>query len=103
MNFSCIEATEVHNSILQATIEFGWLGGLSLALLIASLIWQLVRRDGRARFVLYGLVYVTLLSFAHGRTSHDAMLFVFLGLASAIATDDTLSGEQDQKKAAVSR
>jgi hypothetical protein len=53
--------------------------------------------------VLYGLVYVTLLSFAHGRTSRDAMLFVFLGLASAIATDDTLSGEQDQKKAAVSR
>ena len=31
MKFSCIKLTEVHNSVLQAAVEFGWLGGSLLS------------------------------------------------------------------------
>ena len=37
MKFSCIKLTEVHNSILQAAVEFGWLGGsLLLAIIVVA-------------------------------------------------------------------
>lgn len=81
MRFSCIKATEVHNSILQATIEFGWLGGLALAMLVAVSLWRLARHRPHAGFVLHGLLFVALVSMAHGRLSRDAVLFAFLGLA----------------------
>ena len=65
MKFSCIKLTEVHNSILQATVECGWLGG---PLLFLSLWWR------EALFIVF-------LSLAHGRISRDAVLSAFLGCA----------------------
>jgi O-antigen ligase len=84
LSLTCVIGHQVHNSFLQATIEFGWLGGLSLALLIVAAsirLLPLARQDAGARFVLCAIAYVTLMSMAHGRTSHDPWLFGLIGLA----------------------
>jgi hypothetical protein len=87
LTLSCIKGTEVHNSILQAVIEFGWLGGLSFLLLIGVAGYRLLplsRKDDGARFVFCSLAYVTIISMAHGRVSHDLLLFALIGLAVGI-------------------
>jgi hypothetical protein len=84
MKFSCIKLTEVHNSVLQAAVEFGWLGGsLLVALIVVATgsIFPLARYDDASRFVLCGLAFVVLLSLAHGRISRDGVLFALLGCA----------------------
>lgn len=84
MEFSCIKRTQAHNSVLQAAVEFGWLGGSLLFLMMAvavGSILPLARYDNASRFVLCGLTYVILLSVAHGRLSRDGVLFAFLGAA----------------------
>jgi O-antigen ligase len=84
MKLSCIKRTEVHNSILQAAVEFGWIGGFLLLLLIVlagDSILVPAMGDGASRFVLCSLNFVVLMSFAHGRISRDAVLFAFLGCA----------------------
>ena len=84
MKFSCIKLTEVHNSVLQAAVEFGWLGGsLLFALVIVAQVrlFPLARYDDASRFVLCGLAFVVLLSLAHGRVSRDGVLFALLGCA----------------------
>jgi hypothetical protein len=84
MKLSCIKQTEVHNSILQAVVEFGWLGAFLLLLLIVSAgdsILVSAMGDGASRFVLCSLNFVVLMSFAHGRISRDAVLFAFSGCA----------------------
>lgn len=84
MKFSCIRLTEVHNSVLQATVEFGWLGGslfLALIVVAAGSLFPLARYDDASRFVLCGLALVVLLSLAHGRVSRDGVLFALLGCA----------------------
>jgi hypothetical protein len=87
MKFSCIELTEVHNSILQAALEFGWLGGTLLFVMVviaAGPIFPQARQDDVARFVLCSLAFVVLVSLAHGRVSRDALLFAFLGCAVSL-------------------
>jgi O-antigen ligase len=87
MKFSCIELTEVHNSILQAALEFGWLGGSLLFVMVvmaAGPMFPQVRQDDVARFVLCSLAFVVLVSLAHGRVSRDALLFAFLGCAVSL-------------------
>jgi hypothetical protein len=84
MKLSCIKLTEVHNSVLQAAVEFGWLGGsLLLALIVVAggSLLPLARHDDAVRFVLCSLAFVTLLSLAHGRVSRDGVLFAMLGCA----------------------
>lgn len=84
LRFSCIEAHQVHISILQAAAEFGWLGGFFFAGLMGLAIHGLVpgaRRSGAVRFILCALVFCILISLAHGRISRDVSLFVFLGCA----------------------
>jgi len=84
MKFSCIRLTEVHNSILQAAVEFGWLGGSLLFLiivLVGSLILPLARQDDVSRFVLCSLIFILFPSLTSGRVSRDAILFALLGCA----------------------
>jgi hypothetical protein len=84
MKFSCIKSTEVHNSFLQATVEFGWLAGSLLVVVIvvaASSMLPIARYEDAARFVLCGFAFVVLLSLAHGRISRDGVLFALLGCA----------------------
>jgi hypothetical protein len=84
MRFSCIKAHEIHISILQAAVEFGWLGGVFFALLIGAALYglyPLAKHDGAIRFIFCSLVFVVLLSLAHGRVSRDIALFALLGCA----------------------
>jgi hypothetical protein len=86
-DLSCIKDTEVHNSLLQVVIEFGWPAGLILATLIWIAVrsaWSSAREDAEAGFVLYGLVFVFTESLAHGQISRDAMLFLFLGYTASL-------------------
>jgi O-antigen ligase len=87
LSVSCVAGHQVHNSILQTAVEFGWLGGLSLLLLIGVAGYRLLplsRKDDGARFIFCSLAYVTTVSMAHGRISHDLLLFALAGLAVGI-------------------
>jgi len=87
VSITCIAGHQAHNSLVQAIVEFGWLGGLSLALLVGVAGWRLLppaRKDDNARFILCSLAYVTIISLAHGRISHDLWFFGLLGLAAGI-------------------
>ena len=77
-------ALEVHNSYLQAIIEFGWIGGLCLCLAVLITLVRLLplfRKSDDARFAVCGLAYVASLSMVHGILSEDRLLFALLGLA----------------------
>jgi hypothetical protein len=85
---SCLKGYQVHNSILQVIIEFGWLAGAFLILMIyhttGRRMFSLARINGEARFVLCSLVFTLMLSMAHGRISRDITLFLFLGYAARL-------------------
>ena len=101
MKFSCIKLTEVHNSVLQATVEFGWLGGSLLACpycrrrRFARFRWR--GTTMRARFALCGLAFVVLLSLAHGRVSRDGVLFALLGCAVGLKETSRAPRRRDQR------
>jgi O-Antigen ligase len=87
MSFSCIKLTEVHNSFLQAGVEFGWLGGTAFALLVIATfvsIIPLAKRGGAPLFIFCCLVFAILLSMAYGRISRDQILFAVLGAAGGL-------------------
>jgi O-antigen ligase len=87
MRFSCIQGHQVHISIMQAAVEFGWLGGVFFVLLIGAALYRLLplaKDNGAIRFIFCSLVFVVLLSLAHGRVSRDAALFALLGCAVGI-------------------
>jgi O-antigen ligase len=82
---------EPHNSFLQAFVEFGWLGGLfmALAVIVAGFpLLRLSKSDNAAKFALCSLAYIVMISLAHGRLSRDMLLFAMLGIAAA--TRETL-------------
>jgi hypothetical protein len=82
MKFSCIKLHEVHNSILQAAVEFGWLGGsllLAIIVVAGSSILPQARYDDASRLVLCSLAFAVLLSLAYGRISRDGVMFALLG------------------------
>jgi hypothetical protein len=87
MQRTCIPSHQIHNSPLQAFVEFGWLGGSLFFLLIVSSLVSLsgsARHDDASRFLFCGLVFVVVLSLAHGRFSRDAAVFAFLGGAAGL-------------------
>jgi hypothetical protein len=55
-----------------------------LIVLAAGLLLPLARYDSEVRFVPCSLIFVVLLSMAHGRISRDALLFLFLGYAVSL-------------------
>jgi hypothetical protein len=82
MKFSCIKLHEVHNSILQTAVEFGWLGGsllLAIIVVAGSSILPQARYDDASRLVLCSLAFAVLLSLAYGRISRDGVMFALLG------------------------
>jgi hypothetical protein len=86
LSLSCMPFS-VHNSALQALIEFGWFGGSALVLLVAVSLLKLLsaaRHDDTIKFVVCSLAYIVAISFAHGRTSRDILLFALLGLSAGV-------------------
>jgi hypothetical protein len=85
---SCLKGFQVHNSILQVIIEFGWPAGVFLILMLGhtmgTRMFSLARINREARFVLCSLVFTLALGMAHGRISRDIALFLFLGYAAKL-------------------
>ena len=98
LKLECIDIFQVHNSMLQVVVEFGWLGGAILASLLAvaglSLI-PVARQDASARFVLSSLALSVAIGMVHGRISRDFILFAFMGWAVSIK-EHCQSGSQSQ-------
>jgi hypothetical protein len=87
LKLSCVPTTAVHNSFLQAAIEFGWAACLALIAMVSLAgfyIFPLARSDAEARFALCSLVCITILTLGSGRTSRDGLLFLFLGFAAGL-------------------
>ncbi|WP_225118036.1 O-antigen ligase family protein [Bradyrhizobium sp. BRP22] len=88
IGLGCVLDTEVHNTFLQAAIEFGWIAGVALVLLTLSVsgagMRKLARMSPEIRIALCGLTFTILLTLAHGRVSRDITLFLFLGYAAAL-------------------
>jgi hypothetical protein len=88
VDHSCLDGTEVHNSMLQMAVEIGIPAGILLAALMAVVfrsLWPLAESSNDALFALCWVSFAVLLSFAYGHVTNDTLLFVTLGYGSAIA------------------
>jgi O-antigen ligase len=87
---TCFSEMYPHNSILQALVEFGWLGGAALMLMMLVTLlcaWGAALHSDEARFVFASFVYVAVLGLAHGSLCHDYLLFLFMGYAGRLYQD----------------
>ncbi|WP_028351357.1 O-antigen ligase family protein [Bradyrhizobium murdochi] len=76
-----------HNAVLQAAVEFGWLGGAALVLMIVFAlrrIWTVARMDREGAFVFSALVFVLVNDLAYGSLVSSGLLFLFLGYAARL-------------------
>jgi O-antigen ligase len=81
---SCFKM-DPHNSVLQAVLEFGWIGGALLVLLVAAALrrlWPVAVENPEAAFVLCCLSHVAMIDMAHGHLATDGLLFLFIGYAA---------------------
>lgn len=94
---SCLKGFEVHNSFLQTLIELGWLAGAILLLLLVCAwrsVFPMAKMFADYRFATCCLVFVTLLSVAHGHISRDFVLFAVIGFASALRSSRFATAEE---------
>jgi hypothetical protein len=92
---SCIN-TEVHNSVLHASLELGWPAGLLLAALIvvaAGSLYPLARTRDDALFALLALGFAVLLSCASGHIGQDIFLFLMIGYAAGVARGEQAAAQ----------
>jgi hypothetical protein len=85
--YSCIGRHEVHNSLLQAVVEFGWIASSAIIALIAYVgfsTFQSARRNPDVRFFLCSLAYLVALSMVYGRASRETALFAIIGVSIGI-------------------
>ncbi|MBR0948324.1 hypothetical protein [Bradyrhizobium liaoningense] len=90
---SCVEGTQVHNSIMQAIVEFGWIGGACFVLLIFAAgipLLPISRIDDDVRFIVCGLSFAVMLIIAYGRISQDAIIFAFIGCSAGALRRNSL-------------
>jgi hypothetical protein len=88
LSATCLPGHPVHNSFLQAVVEFGWPAGLALIALVAlglapNRIAQ-ARTMPSAQFGYCWLIFAALMASMHGRLSRDTMLLLALGFAAAL-------------------
>lgn len=83
VEISCLK-THPHNTVLQAVLELGWVGGMLLVLLVGvalKQLWPVARKSPEAAFVLCCLSYAALIDMAHGQLISEGLLFLFTGYA----------------------
>jgi hypothetical protein len=86
----CLKGYAPHNDVVQAVVEFGWLGGLSF---LASIMLPLIllfgpaRVEGDTRFVFLLCSFLIMLSMIYGRIDGDIMMFMALGLAGRLISE----------------
>lgn len=83
MHRSCRPMEQVHNTLLQIVLEFGWpaAGLFSFILVTAFVRLFRARSEEQARFGLFALSFLVLMSMAHGNVSRDRDMFLFIGYA----------------------
>jgi O-antigen ligase len=87
MKVTCMAGHQMHNSVLQAFVEFGWLGGILLSALVVTSLWSIMRAakgDAASRFVSCCLIFVVLLCLVHGRLSRETTLFAWIGIVAGM-------------------
>jgi hypothetical protein len=101
---SCFEGYQIHNSVLQAAVEFGWIAGIALIVLLAlPLMYFSISKyelDANLQFLLSCVAFATLLSVVHGQFSRELPLFLFLG-AFAKASSNLSSGNGRQGRSSL--
>lgn len=91
-----------HNVILQALVEFGWIGGGALVLLMAALalrLLRLARKNPTAAFLACSLAYAAALAMVHGRLSRQNDLFLLLGAGAGIVAGAARQRQPQGEKA----
>jgi MFS family permease len=94
---SCFQGHQIHNSVLQAIVEFGWVAGIALIVLIGIPLKQFLfghqEFDFDLQFLLSCVAFATLLSLIYGQLSRDLTLFLFLGsFAKASSKSENAEG-----------
>jgi hypothetical protein len=87
MKRTCVVGHQIHNSFLQAAVEFGWLGGVLFAALVVGgllAILREARRDDASRFLLCCLIFAVLLCIVYGRFSGEALIFALVGAVAGL-------------------
>lgn len=87
VEMSCLK-THPHNTVLQAVLELGWVGGVLLVLLVGvalQQLWPVARKSPEAAFVLCCLSYAAMIDMAHGVLIGEGLLFLFTGYAVRLA------------------
>ena len=86
----CFGGYSPHNDLLQATVEFGWLGGTTLfgmiVLSLISLSGQPARSDSNIRFLFLFCAFTIMLGMIYGRISRDLSMFLGFGLAGSVVS-----------------
>lgn len=81
---SCLKM-EAHNTLLQVSIELGWISGFLIAALVMAAAWPLfplaASRDD-ALLALLALAYAVAISLTAGRITDDIFLFLMIGYAA---------------------
>lgn len=87
VEISCLK-THPHNTVLQAILELGWVGGVLLVLLVGVALrqlWPIASKSPEAAFVLCCLSYAAMIDMAHGQLLSEGLLFFFTGYAARLA------------------
>ena len=91
----CLKGYTPHNDVLQAIVEFGWLGGLSFLATIALpliLLFGPARVERDTRFVFLLCSFLIMLTMIYGRIDGDIVLFMVLGLAGRLISEKSAFG-----------
>jgi hypothetical protein len=96
---SCFEGYQIHNSVLQAVVEFGWIAGIALIILVTipfkQFLFRPQRFDVNLLFLLSCIAFTTLLSLTYGQISRELPLFLFLGsFAKARSKPAIIAGQE---------
>jgi hypothetical protein len=86
----CFKDMSPHNDLLQAVVEFGWLGGVAFAAMITLaplLLLRRVVRDRDMRFLFLLCAFIIMLGMCYGVVTRDLSLFMALGVAVSALTE----------------
>jgi O-antigen ligase len=91
---ACFRGMSPHNDLLQAIVEFGWLGGVAFSAMITLapiLLFRPARSDKDMRFLFLLCAFMIMLGMIYGQISRDLSLFMVLGLAVSVLSEKATS------------
>jgi O-antigen ligase len=81
---ACFRGMSPHNDLLQAIVEFGWLGGAAFSAMIILapiLLFRPARSDKDMRFLFLLCAFMIMLAMIYGQITRESSLFMALGMA----------------------